>query len=209
MLAKAFLYTVNHPKTWQDVDGYVPDLYQEIRWPLLVFQTAAVLEVVHCAVGLVPSAVMTTLLQVYSRMFVVWALVEGVAGVNENVGLLIVSYAWGITEVIRYAYYFFSLLNAVPYPLIWCRYTFFYILYPLGVLGEMLLFFASLPVVRAKQQWDLPLPNAVNMGFSFYGFLVLSMFLYIPLFPQLYGHMIKQRGKIIGGSTATDRLKKD
>lgn len=73
----------------------------------------------------------------------------------------------------------------------------------------MLLFFASLPVVRAKQQWDLTLPNAVNMGFSFYGFLVLSMFLYIPLFPQLYGHMIKQRGKIIGGSTATDRLKKD
>ena len=71
--------------------------------------------------GLVPSAVMTTLMQVYSRVFVVWVLVEGVAGVHENVGLLIVSYAWAITEVIRYAYYFFSLLDFVPYSLVWCR----------------------------------------------------------------------------------------
>lgn len=92
------------------------------------------LQVIHCAVGLVPSAVMTTLMQVYSRMFVVWALVEGVAGVRDNVGILVVSYAWGITEVIRYAYYFFSLLDAVPYPLVWSRYTTFYLLYPLGVL---------------------------------------------------------------------------
>lgn len=89
---------------------------------------------VHCAVGLVPSAIMTTLMQVYSRLFIVWALLEGVAGVSDNVGLLVVSYAWAITEVIRYSYYFFSLLNAVPYPLTWCRYTFFYFLYPLGVL---------------------------------------------------------------------------
>ena len=71
--------------------------------------------------------------------------------------------------------------------------------------GEMLLFFASLPVVKAKEQWDLALPNAMNMGFSFYNFLIFSMFLYIPLFPQLYGHMIKQRHS----NLSTERLKKD
>lgn len=70
------------------------------------------------------------------------------------------------------------------------------------------MFFASLPVVKAKQHWELPLPNAGNMAFSFYGFLLLSMFLYIPIFPQLYGHMIKQRHKIIG-TASMDRLKKD
>ena len=80
-----------------------------------------VLQVVHCAVGLVPAAVMTTLMQVYSRVFIMWAVVEGVAGVRDSIGILIVSYAWGVTEVIRYAYYFFSLVNAVPYILKWCR----------------------------------------------------------------------------------------
>lgn len=143
VLARTVLYTTTHPKTLQDINGYVPGFYQDIRWLLLVFQTAAFLEVgvlylmgaclfmqecvllqvVHSAVGLVRSAVTTTLLQVYSRLFVVWALMEGVVGVSDNVGLLIVCYAWAITEVIRYSYYFFSLLEAVPYPLVWCRYA--------------------------------------------------------------------------------------
>lgn len=73
--------------------------------------------------GWVRSAVMTTLMQVYSRVFVVWVLMEGVAGTQESVGVLIVAYAWAITEVIRYAYYFFSLLRYVPYPLVWCRWV--------------------------------------------------------------------------------------
>jgi len=64
---------------------------------------------------------MTTLMQVYSRLFVVWLLVEGVAGTSDSVGVLVVTYAWAVTEVIRYAYYFCSLLNCVPYPLVWCR----------------------------------------------------------------------------------------
>ena len=70
---------------------------------------------------LVPASVMTTLMQVYSRVFVVWGLMEGVAGVKDNVGVLVVAYAWGVTEVIRYAYYFLSLLQSVPYALVWCR----------------------------------------------------------------------------------------
>ena len=47
MLAKAVRYSLSL-KTW---DGYVPGLYDEIRSPLLAFQTAALLEVVHSAVG--------------------------------------------------------------------------------------------------------------------------------------------------------------
>ena len=71
----------------------------------------------------------------------------------------------------------------------------------------MLLFFSSLPVVEASGQWSFSLPNAFNISFDFYSFLVFTMFLYIPLFPQLYGHMIKQRRKIIGGYSP-EKLKK-
>ena len=71
--------------------------------------------------GLVSSGVMTTLMQVYSRVFIVWAIVEGVAGVSENIGLLLVCFAWGITEVVRYSYYFCALLDSIPYALQWCR----------------------------------------------------------------------------------------
>ena len=33
--------------------------------------------------GIVPSAVMTTLMQVFSRIFVTWVIVEGVPGVSH------------------------------------------------------------------------------------------------------------------------------
>ena len=88
-----------------------------------------------------------------------------------------------------------------------------------------MLMFAALPVVKASQQWSLPLPNHYNIAFSYYYFTIFFMLLYIPcestdsntpctppiitlthththtlsVFPQLYGHMIKQRRKVIGG----------
>ena len=74
--------------------------------------------------GIVPSGVMTTLMQVYSRVFITWVIVDGVPGVPDNPGLLLIAYAWGITEVVRYSYYVFSLLGAVPYIIKWCRWVF-------------------------------------------------------------------------------------
>ena len=108
--------------------------------------------------------------------------------------------------------------------------------------GEMMLYFASLPVIWARGQWNYSLPNAANISFNFYYFLVITMLLYIPcehncfrysgfvppsnhhrgvinfivgffffsviVFPQLYGHMIKQRRKIIGGVVTVDSSKK-
>jgi len=118
LLVKTIQYTLTH---WQNFNGYVPHLYDEIRWPLQVFQTAALLEIFHSMVGIVPSGVMTTLMQVSSRVFITWVLIGGVPGVNDNPGLLLVAYAWGITEVVRYPYYVFSLLGEVPYIIKWCR----------------------------------------------------------------------------------------
>lgn len=45
ILARAVIYTVLQNQLWQQDLGYVPQLYEQIRWPLLVFQTAAILEV--------------------------------------------------------------------------------------------------------------------------------------------------------------------
>jgi very-long-chain (3R)-3-hydroxyacyl-CoA dehydratase len=140
-------------------------------------------------------------MQVTSRLFILWGIVEGVAGTSTTLGVLLIAYAWSITEVIRYSYYFFALINAIPYVIKWCRYTTFYVLYPIGVMGELMLAFTALPVLKASEQWSLSLPNPYNIAFSFYYFTAFGMALYIPFFPQLYGHMIKQRQKVMGGKT--------
>ena len=86
-----------------------------------------------------------------------------------------------------------------------------------------MLSFAALPVLRASGQWSLSLPNSLNFSFSFHYFLIFIMALYLPrkqlliphspplplplpsslsqVFPQLYGHMISQRRKVIGGKS--------
>ncbi len=52
------------------------ELYAVIEAPLKLFQTLAIMEIVHSILRLVPSPVGTTVMQVWSRLFVVWFIVD-------------------------------------------------------------------------------------------------------------------------------------
>jgi very-long-chain (3R)-3-hydroxyacyl-CoA dehydratase len=54
-------------------------------------------------------------------------------------------FAWSLTEVIRYSFYAFSLIGLEPYPLLWLRYTTFFLLYPIGAGSEAFLMYSTLP----------------------------------------------------------------
>jgi very-long-chain (3R)-3-hydroxyacyl-CoA dehydratase len=64
--------TVNHYVH----EGKPENLYPVIEVPLKVFQTLAVMEIVHSLLGLVSSPVFTTVMQVWSRLFVVWMVID-------------------------------------------------------------------------------------------------------------------------------------
>jgi len=174
-------------------------LYDSVEKPLKIFQSAAILEVLHCAVGLVPSSVVLTAFQVASRLFLTWAIAHSVPQVQDNPGVAAFVLAWSITEVIRYSFYAFSLLDRLPYIIQWCRYTFFFILYPIGVTGELVSIYSSLRHVAKSGLYSVSMPNSFNFAFDFHLFLILVMLSYIPIFPQLYFHMVRQRKKVIGG----------
>ncbi|XP_062972740.1 very-long-chain (3R)-3-hydroxyacyl-CoA dehydratase 2 [Elgaria multicarinata webbii] len=177
--------------------GSYHNLYYSIEKPLKFFQTGALLEIVHCAVGIVPSSVVLTAFQVMSRVFLTWAITHSVKEVQSEDSVLLFVIAWTITEIIRYSFYTFSLLNHLPYIIKWARYTLFIVLYPMGVSGELLTIYAALPFVRRSSLYSISLPNKYNFSFDYYTFLILTMLLYIPLFPQLYFHMLHQRRKIL------------
>ncbi|KAL9962138.1 hypothetical protein ACROYT_G031216 [Oculina patagonica] len=176
-------------------------LYDSVEKPLKIFQSAAILEVLHCAVGLVPSSVVLTAFQVASRLFLTWAIAHSVPQVQDNPGVVAFILAWSITEVIRYSFYAFSLLDKLPYIIQWCRYTFFFFLYPIGVTGELVSIYSSLRHVSKSGLYSVSMPNAFNFAFDFHLFLIVVMLSYIPIFPQLYFHMIRQRKKVIGGKS--------
>ncbi|XP_048455223.1 very-long-chain (3R)-3-hydroxyacyl-CoA dehydratase 2-like, partial [Rhincodon typus] len=86
------------------------------------------------------------------------------------------------------------------------RYTLFIVLYPMGVTGELLTIYAALPHVRRTGLYSVTLPNKFNISFDYYTVLILVMISYIPIFPQLYFHMLCQRRKVL---TTTDDSKKN
>ncbi|NXC19205.1 HACD2 dehydratase, partial [Corythaeola cristata] len=147
--------------------------------------------------GIVPSSVVLTAFQVMSRVFLTWAVTHSVKEVQTEDSVLLFVVAWTITEIIRYSFYTFSLLNHLPYLIKWARYTLFIVLYPMGVSGELLTIYAALPFVRQSGLYSISLPNKYNFSFDYYTFLILVMISYIPIFPQLYFHMLHQRRKVL------------
>lgn len=178
-------------------DSFV-GLYDELKLFLNIFQTAALLEVIHTIVGIVRSNPFMTAGQVMSRLFLTWGILWLVPESRDHVGVLLMMVAWCVTEVIRYCFYMMALVGDVYYFLQWARYTLFIVLYPLGVLGELLCIYRALPYVRHRGTLSISLPNAANVGFDYSYMLVAVMLLYIPFFPQLYTHMLAQRRKTIG-----------
>merc|ERR1712226_1695275 len=216
-LAQAWLllYNVGQVAGWSSIgysiivemwiSGNYKILYHIVEKQLLIFQTAAVLEILHAATGLVKSNPILTTFQVFSRVIVLWGIVYPIVKVQINLGCALLLFAWTVTEMIRYSYYSFTLLGYLPSVLNYLRYTLFIVLYPIGVTGELLCIYRALPIVKETDLFSLHLPNKWNFSFEYYYVLFGTFPLYVVLFPQLYFHMFKQRGKALGSKPSQSK----
>ena len=75
----------------------------------------------HAATGLVPSNVVITTFQVFSRVMVVCGVVMATPTGKISPGLPLALLAWSVTEIIRYGYYALNLMGSVPKILVWLR----------------------------------------------------------------------------------------
>ena len=96
-------------------------LYADVGTALKIFQTGAVLEILHAIVGLVKSNPMLTGFQVFSRVFVTWAIVHPFQAAQVCRGFPLLLLAWIITEMIRYSFYTFNLVGVNVSPITWLR----------------------------------------------------------------------------------------
>jgi very-long-chain (3R)-3-hydroxyacyl-CoA dehydratase len=162
-----------------------------------IAQSLALLEIVHAVTGWVRSPVGSTAAQVASRILVVVLFFAFNADEHLRwtiIGFYVVSFAWTITELVRYSFYFLGLLESQPRWLLWMRYSFFILLYPIGVSGEWMIILSPLiaygftAITYIECFGPRPLPN-LYYG-VFVAFLAVS---YIYYFPVLYRYMWKQR----------------
>mmetsp|Transcript_3428 Transcript_3428/g.5679 ORF Transcript_3428/g.5679 Transcript_3428/m.5679 type:complete len:750 (-) Transcript_3428:81-2330(-) len=176
-------------------DGSILDSLANVYGPvatlLTITQSAALLEIMHSAVGLVRSPVLVTAMQVSSRIFALVAVVYSPeAQAQWGAGLMIIS--WSMVEVPRYAFYVSALITGdatkkSPYPLFWLRYSLFGVLYPTGITGELTCFFAAAS--------DAAFGDIFGAGISKFVFAYFLPFIYFFGSPFMIMNMVGNRKK--------------
>ncbi|KAH7910590.1 PTPLA-domain-containing protein [Hygrophoropsis aurantiaca] len=187
---------------------YIPSVYSSTFFALLPVQSLAILEVVHVLLGLVRSPLPTTLMQVSSRLFCVWAIVVRYPATHTNPIYTTMISAWALTEVPRYMFYMISLMGVEPpKALVWLRYSTFYILYPLGASSEAFLMLSTIP------EWA----NNAWVSWAPEDYVRAGLFcIWWPGLYAMYSHMMQQRRKVLGtgkgrklGGKPKNRVKAD
>ncbi|KAI5465667.1 tyrosine phosphatase-like protein [Mariannaea sp. PMI_226] len=147
-------------------------------------QTVAGMEILHSILGVVRAPLFTTLMQVASRLLLVWPIVDVFPQVAISPWYSSMLIAWSLTEVIRYSFFTLSLSGFQPKPLTVLRYSTFYILYPIGISSECNLI------------WRAIKPAGEMHPYFPYG-LYAILAIYVPGSFILFTHMMSQRRRIM------------
>lgn len=175
--------------------GYLSDQGQVL---LYTFQLLAIMEVAHAILGIVRTSPITTFIQVLGRLQVLLIHHNIVPEARDSFGNIPMVLAWSSVEIVRYLFLALNVIGVAPFPLLWLRYSLFYILYPIGVYGEMKVIYDSLDRIEAEKFLSIGLPNAWNIGFSFATYLRVFLYvLYIPGLYNQYTYMMKQRRVVL------------
>lgn len=181
-----------------------PDLDGVATGFLYFFQGLAVMEIIHSMIGLVRANPVTTFVQVVSRVQLILVHYH-IEEARLSQGMIPMVFAWGLVEVVRYLYLALNMFGIAPRILTWLRYTLFYVLYPLGVYGEMRVLYDALPAIYDSEMLSISLPNSWNFSFSFATYVwTLLYVIYIPGLYVQYTHMMSQRKRAL----STDESKK-
>lgn len=178
--------------------GTYSTLYEEVEVGLKVVQTAAVMEIIHSLLGLVKSPVATTAMQVFSRVWIVWAVMHVAPPAQTTIFATFAITSWSLVEVPRYLFYAVNLVMEIPYPLLWLRYSLFAVLYPTGITGELGCMYAGALYLLETQLYTIaPIASAPQIKLSLFLVYCIVAVTYIPGSPTMYGHMVKARKKAL------------
>jgi len=176
-------------------------VYNAVEKPLLLAQSAAVLEILHGLVGLVRSPITATLPQISSRLFVVWGILWSFPEVRTHVLVSSLVISWSITEIIRYSFFGTKeALGFAPSWLLWLRYSTFLLLYPSGITSEVGLIYVALPYIKESEKYCIRMPNKWNFSFDYFYSAILALGIYVPGSPHMYNYMLGQRKKALSKS---------
>merc|ERR1712137_138398 len=147
-------------------------------------------------IGFVRAPVTTTFIQVLSRVAVTFVCME-IPACREGYIFSLLMLSWSTIEVVRYSFYATSLIGVQIYIHKWLRYTLFMILYPSGVFSEIMTLYLAIPYLQQHGLFGIKDFEVFETITMWYLAVFVLIFLYLPGFPVMFGHMLKQRSKTL------------
>lgn len=204
--------------------GSSASLWVSAGYPVYTLTMLTFLEVVHSLLGFVRAPWTTTFVQVLSRILLAavcnvmcassTACTGAITSTSPAMWLTMMCFAWSLTEVVRYSFYFFNLFKIDVKPLTWLRYSLFTVLYPMGVSGEIGCLLAATSAGLLGSSDPIPASAPFLMKNIFMPvFQIVPTWLLIGVaygggLPTLYLHMLAQRKKVLGGGKKVSKGKK-
>ncbi|EPS71942.1 hypothetical protein M569_02817, partial [Genlisea aurea] len=170
--------------------GSVNGAYSSAGELISFLQTLAFLEVLHGALGIVPSGFLLPLMQWGGRTHFLLAVLRRIHEIQDSASVFITFAAWSSSEVIRYSHYALNCIGNGNPPdwITFLRYNAFIVLYPIGVFpGEMWSMYRGLPFMKRKNLYGDRLP------FAYCDFVKVLLLCYPFLWMKLYLHLFSQR----------------
>ncbi|XVF61519.1 hypothetical protein PTKIN_Ptkin08bG0136200 [Pterospermum kingtungense] len=176
-------------------------VYNAVEKPLLLAQSAAVLEILHGLIGLVRSPISSTLPQIGSRLYLTWGILWSFPEIRTHILVSSLVISWSITEIIRYSFFGVKeTFGFAPSWHLWLRYSTFLVLYPTGISSEVGLIYFALPYIKASEKYCIRMPNKWNFSFDYFYAAILALGIYVPGSPHLYRYMLGQRKRALSKS---------
>ena len=152
--------------------GWITILYLNLTFQtnillIQIVQSLAIFDVIFAYLKIIKTNYLVSLLQVFSRYFMVFG--PFYLGNVPIIIIQILSSIWALADSTRYLYYLIPNLYIIK----WLRYNLFWILYPLGMLFELISCYYS----------------------PFEKYIIILTMIYMKYGIDLYKHMIKQSNK--------------
>lgn len=145
--------------------------------PTLFFvQTSALLEVLHPLLGLTKTPVSSAIIQVGSRLVVLWGYSAWNDVAHSHFSMILMLFSWSMVELSRYSFYSFTCAEVeVPSFIFKLRYSLFAVLYPTGISGEIGQMYVALPFLSPVLARFTHLILALYIPFSPY--MIFNMYM--------------------------------
>ena len=180
----------------------IQDIYDETHIILEYCQYGAYLELIHSLARLVKSNLFATAIKILGRIEIV--VILNCFKRSISIGYIYLSFAWSLNEIIRYSYYILCLIKIdfnsmkIPYIHTWCRYSFFIVLDPMGIAGEMI------TLLNARKVW---VKYRFGSNFTVEVLIYPIYALYIPGLIFSYSYLFKQRSIILRNINPEKKIK--